>query len=151
MANLNWKVVNDRERFYFSLYCFDVIYHPPFFLFCVDLSFVPCGFRWIFVGFYMFQRCNTKETTKARTMRGMNWKYYINIFSLEWSNGCISKESCRAFHKLYIESKIIKIEVLSEKLWPKRNDRKDKRCDRMIQHSVEFLLCILYSKCDLMR
>ena len=50
-------------------------------------------------------------------MTGMNWKCPINIYILTDQMDYIYGESCRVFHKLSMESKIIKTEVsLSEKL-----------------------------------
>jgi hypothetical protein len=64
-------------------------------------------------------KMNAKKTSKAETTRGMNWSP-MDIYILTDQMGYISEESCRAFHKLSIEFKIIKIGVPNKKLRSKQ-------------------------------
>ena len=74
----------------------------------------------------------------------------IHIYILSDQMSYISVESCIAFHKFSIESKIIKIEVPSKKLWSKHKG-KEKRGDWINRCSVGVSPFNQYSKCDIMR
>lgn len=64
----------------------------------------------------MFQGCNTKKATEARIKREMNWTYLMNIYNLVDQICYIYGYSFTSFHKLSIQSKIIKIRVPGQKL-----------------------------------